>query len=43
MSTSKRLDRVCVAALVLALLIAALAFCAPALGFEAGYGGVTLG
>lgn len=43
MSTSKRLDRVCVAALVLALLIAALAFCAPALGFEAGPGGVTLG
>ena len=43
MSTSKRLDRVCVAALVLALLIAALAVCAPALGFEAGYGGVTLG
>lgn len=40
MSTSSNLDRICVAALALAVLIAALAFCAPALGYEAASGGV---
>lgn len=43
MSTSSNLDRICVAALALAVLIAALAFCAPALGYEAASGGVVLG
>lgn len=43
MSTSSNLDRICVAALALAVLIAALAFCAPALGYEATSGGVVLG
>lgn len=43
MSTSSNLDRICVAALALAVLIAALAFCAPALGHEAASGGVVLG
>ena len=43
MSTSSNLDRICIAALALAVLIAALAFCAPALGYEAASGGVTLG
>lgn len=43
MSTSINLDRICVAALALAVLIAALAFCAPALGYEATSGGVVLG
>lgn len=42
MSTSSNLDRICVAALALAVLIAALAFCAPALGYEAASGGVVL-
>lgn len=42
MSTSSNLDRICVAALALAVLIAALAFCAPALGYEATSGGVVL-
>ena len=37
------MDRICVAALALAVLIAALAFCAPALGYEATSGGVVLG
>lgn len=36
MSTSSNLDRICVAALALAVLIAALAFCAPALGEDWG-------
>lgn len=43
MSTSSNLDRICAAALALAVLIAALAFCAPALGYEAASGGVVLG
>lgn len=43
MSTSSNLDRICVAALAHAVLIAALAFCAPALGYEAASGGVVLG
>lgn len=43
MSTSSNLDRICVAVLALAVLIAALAFCAPALGYEAASGGVVLG
>ena len=43
MSTSSNLDRICVAALALAVLIAALAFCAPALGYEAASGGAVLG
>lgn len=43
MSTCSNLDRICVAALALAVLIAALAFCAPALGYEAASGGVVLG
>ena len=43
MSASSNLDRICVAALALAVLIAALAFCAPALGYEAASGGVVLG
>lgn len=43
MSTSSNLDHICVAALALAVLIAALAFCAPALGYEATSGGVVLG
>lgn len=43
MSTSSNLDRIRVAALALAVLIAALAFCAPALGYEATSGGVVLG
>lgn len=43
MSTSSNLDRICVAALAFAVLIAALAFCAPALGYEAASGGVVLG
>ena len=43
MATSSNLDRICVAALALAVLIAALAFCAPALGYEAASGGVVLG
>lgn len=43
MSTSSNLDRICVAALAFAVLIAALAFCAPALGYEATSGGVVLG
>ena len=43
MSTSSNLDRICVAALALAVLIAALAFCAPALGYEAASGGVVPG
>ena len=43
MSTGSNLDRICVAALALAVLIAALAFCAPALGYEAASGGVVLG
>lgn len=43
MSTSKQLDRICIAALALAVLIAALAFCAPALGLAAASGGVALG
>lgn len=43
MSTYSNLDRICVAALALAVLIAALAFCAPALGYEAASGGVVLG
>lgn len=43
MSTSSKLDRVCIAALALAVLISALAVCAPALGYEADSGGVTLG
>lgn len=43
MSTSSNLDRICAAALALAVLIAALAFCAPALGYEATSGGVVLG
>lgn len=43
MSTSSNLDRICVAALALAVLIAALAFCAPAFGYEAASGGVVLG
>lgn len=43
MSTSSNLDRICVAALALAVLIAALAFCVPALGYEAASGGVVLG
>ena len=43
MSTSSNLDRICVAALALAVLIAALAFCAPALGYEAASGGVVFG
>ena len=42
MSTSSNLDRICVAALALAVLIAALAFCAPALGYEAASGGAVL-
>lgn len=42
MSTSSNLDRICAAALALAVLIAALAFCAPALGYEAASGGVVL-
>lgn len=40
MSTSSNLDRICAAALALAVLIAALAFCAPALGYEAASGGM---
>lgn len=36
MSTSSNLDRICAAALALAVLIAALAFCAPALGEDWG-------
>ena len=43
MSTSSNLDRICAAALALAVLIAALAFCAPALGYEAASGGAVLG
>lgn len=43
MSTSSNLDRICVAALALAVLIAALAFCVPASGYEATSGGVVLG
>ena len=43
MSTSSNLDRICVAALALAVLIAALDFYAPALGYEAASGGVVLG
>lgn len=43
MSTCSNLDRICAAALALAVLIAALAFCAPALGYEAASGGVVLG
>lgn len=43
MSISSNLDRICAAALALAVLIAALAFCAPALGYEAASGGVVLG
>ena len=43
MSTSSNLDRICAAALALAVLIAALPFCAPALGYEATSGGVVLG
>ena len=43
MSTSSNLDRICVAALAHAVLIAALAFCAPALGYEAASGGAVLG
>lgn len=43
MSTCSNLDRICVAAPALAVLIAALAFCAPALGYEAASGGVVLG
>lgn len=43
MSTSSNLDRICVAALALAVLIAALAFSAPALGYEAASGGAVLG
>ena len=43
MSTSSNLDRICAAALALAVLIAALAFCAPTLGYEAASGCVVLG
>lgn len=43
MSTSSNLDRICVASLAFAVLIAALAFCAPALGYEAASGGVVFG
>ncbi len=43
MSTSKRLDKICLAALALAFLIAALAFLASAMGLADGSGGLTLG
>lgn len=43
MSTSRNFDRVCLAALALAFLIAALALVASALGLTAAASGVTLG